>query len=131
MSQAIYHIAATEGADNTTSNTTAPIPDDAIAIKVDPNTLVDKQTLLSSLAIACNFPDYFSNNWDSAYDCLTDSDTRHFKLDLHDAEKINTEDLNAFRSLIEDAYEDFGKPQLWIISPQNNTQDETQSHTKD
>ncbi len=73
--------------------------------------------LCYSLAKACHFPSYFAHNWDSAWDCLTDSDVSHLQLCLVGVEKINTEDLNVFRSIIEDAYKDFGKPQLWIVVP--------------
>ena len=77
--------------------------------------VVDKQTLLASLAQAGEFPSYFANNWDSAWDCLTDSNIEHLLLNLSEVNKINTEDFNVFKSLIEDAYADFGKPQLWVI----------------
>ena len=77
--------------------------------------VVDKQTLLASLAQAGEFPSYFAHNWDSAWDCLTDSNIEHLVLNLSEVNKINTEDFNVFKSLIADAYMDFGKPQLWVI----------------
>jgi len=93
----------------------ADIP--AQAVTIPAGDILDKTTLLTSLACACEFPDYFSYNWDSAWDCLTDSGVMHLMLDLTGAKSINTEDFNMFKCIIEDAYRDFGKPQLWIIVP--------------
>ncbi|MDX2373746.1 barstar family protein [Psychrobacter sp. PP-21] len=93
----------------------ADIP--AQAVTIPAGDILDKTTLLTSLACACEFPDYFSHNWDSTWDCLTDSDVMHLMLDLTGAKSINTEDFNMFKCIIEDAYRDFGKPQLWIIVP--------------
>jgi len=89
----------------------------AQAVTIPAGDILDKTTLLTSLACTCEFPDYFSHNWDSAWDCLTDSDVMHLMLDLTVAKSINTEDFNMFKCIIEDAYRDFGKPQLWIIVP--------------
>ena len=90
------------------------IPEQALNIPI--GDVLDKKTLLNSLAKVANFPDYFAHNWDSAWDCLTDSDITHLTLYLNGVEKINTEDFNVFKRLIEDAYKDFGKPQLWIVA---------------
>ena len=90
------------------------IPEQALNIPI--GNVLDKETLLNSLAKAANFPSYFAHNWDSAWDCLTDSDITHLTLYLNEVEKINTEDFNVFKRLIEDAYKDFGKPQLWIVA---------------
>ena len=90
------------------------IPEQALNIPI--GNVLDKETLLNSLAKVANFPDYFAHNWDSAWDCLTDSDITHLTLYLNGVEKINTEDFNVFKRLIEDAYKDFGKPQLWIVA---------------
>ena len=90
------------------------IPEQALNIPI--GNVLDKKTLLNSLAKAANFPSYFAHNWDSAWDCLTDSDITHLTLYLNGVEKINTEDFNVFKRLIEDAYKDFGKPQLWIVA---------------
>lgn len=106
MSQAIYYI------DNSDAQY-GSIPKQAIAIIV--GEVLDKKALLTALGIALSFPDYFAHNWDSAWDCLTDSDAKYLKLDLTEVEKINTEDFNMFKSIIEDAFRDFGKPQLWVI----------------
>ena len=90
------------------------IPEQALNIPI--GDVLDKKTLLASLAKVANFPSYFAHNWDSAWDCLTDSDITHLTLYLNGVEKINTEDFNVFKRLIEDAYKDFGKPQLWIVA---------------
>lgn len=90
------------------------VPEQALNIPI--GDVLDKDTLLTSLAKVANFPDYFAHNWDSAWDCLTDSDITHLTLYLNGVEKINTEDFNVFKRLIEDAYKDFGKPQLWIVA---------------
>ena len=95
------------------------IPEHAINIPI--GDVLDKESLLKSLAKVANFPDYFAHNWDSAWDCLTDSDITDFTLYLNAVEKINSEDFNAFKRLIEDAYKDFGKPQLWIIEASDDT----------
>lgn len=119
MSEAIYYINQNHVNQNhTNQNGTAlstGIPAQAVNMPV--GKVLDKTTLLTSLAHACNFPSYFSHNWDSAWDCLTDSAVTHLTLNLTAAKKINTEDLNVFKSMIEDAYRDFGKPQLWVIVP--------------
>ena len=91
------------------------IPAQAVTIAVGDT--LEKTELLTSLAKACDFPSHFSHNWDSAWDCLTDSEAVHLKLDLTDVKKINTEDFNVFKSIIEDAFREFGKPQLWVIVP--------------
>ena len=96
------------------SSLTDSIPEQALNIPI--GDVLDKETLLNSLAKVANFPDYFAHNWDSAWDCLTDSDITDFTLYLNGVEKINTEDFNVFKRLIEDAYKDFGKPQLWIVA---------------
>ena len=92
----------------------ASIPLQAVNIPV--GEILDKTTLLTSLAEACNFPSYFSHNWDSAWDCLTDSDVSQLILDITSVKTVNTEDFDLFQRIIEDAYRDFGKPQLWIIT---------------
>ena len=101
------------------SSLTDSIPKQALNIPIDD--VLNKETLLHGLATAANFPSYFAHNWDSAWDCLTDSDITHLTLYLNGIEKINSEDFNAFKRLIEDAYKDFGKPQLWIIEASDDT----------
>ena len=117
MTQAIYYINQSSTRQNLvkgkSSRTSATIPEQAIAIPIEER--LDKETLLSSLAKASDFPSWFGHNWDAAWDCLTDSDIEHLVLDLTAVKNINTEDFNVFKSIIEDAFKEFGKPQLWIV----------------
>lgn len=117
MNQAIYYIKKNDVNQNAIAQKDEAlihhIPKHAINIPI--GDVLDKETLLKSLAKVANFPSYFAHNWDSAWDCLTDSDITDFTLYLNEVEKINSEDFNVFKRLIEDAYKDFGKPQLWII----------------
>ena len=107
MSEAIYYV------DHNNQALIGSIPKQALNIPI--GNVLDKKTLLSSLAKAGNFPAYFAHNWDSAWDCLTDSDITYLTLYLNKVEKLNTEDFNVFKRIVEDAFRDFGKPQLWII----------------
>ena len=117
MSQAIYYVNQNSINQNDIEQENKAfvdgIPEQAINIPI--GDVLDKEMLLISLAKAANFPSYFAHNWDSAWDCLTDSDITDFTLYLNKVEKINTEDFNVFKSIIEDAYKDFGKPKLWIV----------------
>ena len=91
MSQAIYYI-------ERNSEAYESIPEQAIAIVI--NDELNKDTLLTSMAKACDFPDYFGHNWDALWDCLTDTRIKYLQLNLSDIEKINTEDFNMFKSII-------------------------------
>lgn len=123
MNQAIYYIKKNDVNQNAIAQKDEAfinaIPKHAINIPI--GDVLDKETLLHGLATAANFPSYFAHNWDSAWDCLTDSDITDFTLYLNAVEKINSEDFNVFKRLIEDAYKDFGKPQLWIIEASDDT----------
>ena len=103
MSQAIFY-----------TDDVSLVPDDAVALTV--GKVCDKTTLLSALGQACQFPTYYSLNWDSAYDCLTDSKVTALQISLASTDQIEHKDLSIFKTLIEDAYEQFGKPKLWIVS---------------
>ena len=117
MNQAIHYVHQDHvNQDHINQNGTAistSIPAQAVNISV--SKVLNKATLLTHLAHACDFPSYFSPNWDSAWDCLTDSNIEHVVLDLTAVKNINTEDFNVFKSIIEDAFKEFGKPQLWIV----------------
>ena len=106
MSQAIFY-----------TDDISLVPDDAVALRV--GEICDKATLLVALGQACQFPTYYSLNWDSAYDCLTDSEVTALQISLASTDQIDNKDLSVFKTLIEDAYEQFGKPQLWIVSAKN------------
>ncbi|WP_201533798.1 barstar family protein [Psychrobacter immobilis] len=119
MSQAIYYLEPHDIDQNHINQNgtaqSANIPSQAVNIPV--GDVLNKTTLLQSLANVCDFPSYFSANWDSAWDCLTDSAVTHLTLNLTAVKEINTEDFDVFKRIIEDAYRDFGKPQLWVIMP--------------
>jgi len=123
MSQAIYYIKKNDVNQNSIAQKNEAlihrIPKQALNIPI--GDVLNKETLLHGLATAANFPSYFAHNWDSAWDCLTDSDITDLTLYLNAVEKINSEDFNVFKRLIEDAYKDFGKPQLWIIETSDDT----------
>ena len=123
MIQAIYYIKNNDVNQNSIAQKNEAlihrIPKQALNIPIDD--VLNKETLLHGLATAANFPSYFAHNWDSAWDCLTDSDITDLTLYLNAVEKINSEDFNIFKRLIEDAYKDFGKPQLWIIEASDDT----------
>ena len=106
MSQAIYYV-------DKDSKIFTSIPEQAVAIVIDD--ILDKETLLTSIAKACDFPAYFGHNWDALWDCLTDVEIKYLRLDLTEVKQINTEDFNTFKSIIEDAYNDVGQPQLWVV----------------
>lgn len=122
MNQAIYYIKKNDVNQNAIAQKDEAlihrIPKHATNIPI--GDVLNKETLLKSLAKVANFPSYFAHNWDSAWDCLTDSDITDFTLYLNAVEKIDSEDFNVFKRLIEDAYKDFGKPQLWIIEASND-----------
>lgn len=116
MSEAIYYVTKNSIEQNPIDNSSkavVAIPKQAILVPM--GDILNKQTLLDSLAKACDFPSWFGHNWDAAWDCLTDSDIEYLTLDLSSTHDINNEDFKVFKSLIEDAFRDFGKPQLWII----------------
>ena len=123
MNQAIYYIKKNDVNQNAIAQKDEAlihhIPKHAINIPI--GDVLNKETLLHGLATAANFPSYFAHNWDSAWVFLTDSDITDFTLYLNAVEKINSEDFNVFKRLIEDAYKDFGKPQLWIIETADDT----------
>ena len=116
MSKAIYYVTKKDIEQSLIDNNSKAvisIPKQAISIPM--GDILNKETLLDSLAKACDFPSWFGHNWDAAWDCLTDSDIEYLILDLSSTHDINNEDFKVFKSLIEDAFRDFGKPQLWII----------------
>ena len=114
MSQAIHYIKQDHISQNGTA-LHASIPTEAVTIRVGDS--LDKTALLSSLATTRDFPVIFHITGTVHGTCLTDSDARHLILDLTVIKKINTEDFNVFKTIIEEAYQTFGKPQLWIIVP--------------
>lgn len=119
MSQAIYYVSQSCLDQNCINQKGTALSASILAqaVNIPVNKVLNKTTLLTNLAHACDFPSYFSLNWDSAWDCLTDSSVSYLTLNLAAVDTINTEDFNTFKRIIEDAYRDFGKPQLWVIMP--------------
>ena len=116
MSEAIYYVTKNsieQSLIDNSSKAVVAIPKQVILVPM--GDILNKDTLLDSLAKACDFPSWFGHNWDATWDCLTDSDIEYLTLDLSSTHDINNEDFKVFKSLIEDAFRDFGKPQLWII----------------
>lgn len=116
MSEAIYYVTQNRIEKSYIDNSSGfvvAIPEQAIPVPM--SNILNKDTLLASLARACDFPSWFGHNWDAAWDCLTDSDIEYLTLDLTAVKNIDTEDFNVFKNLIEDAFRDFGKPQLWVV----------------
>jgi len=116
MKEAIYYVTKNsieQSLIDNSSKAVVAIPKQAILVPM--GDILNKDTLLDSLAKACDFPSWFGHNWDAAWDCLTDSDIEYLVLDLTAVKNINTEDFNVFKSIIEDAFKEFGKPQLWIV----------------
>lgn len=69
---------------------------------------IDRGSLLAALGQALAFPDYYGQNWDAAWDCLTELDwpagemlTVHLPLDTR--VEIVEADLEVFLELLEDA----------------------------
>ena len=116
MKEAIYYVTKNsieQSLIDNSSKAVVAIPKQAILVPM--GDILNKDTLLDSLAKACDFPSWFGHNWDAAWDCLTDSDIEYLVLDLTAVKNINTEDFNVFKSIIEGAFKEFGKPQLWIV----------------
>jgi len=69
---------------------------------------VNRESLLQALAQGLEFPDYFGNNWDAAFDCLTDRDWTPGSrvvliLDLRHNAAVDYATLQQFSSLVEDS----------------------------
>lgn len=85
------------------------------ALILDTGKHINKASLLSALGKSCQFPDYYATNLDSAWDCLQDAENiPHLLLNTQN-KTIHKEELKAFTSLIIDAYDAWGYPELWII----------------
>lgn len=89
------------------------LPSQAIELQV--GGVVNKKSLLNALGEACQFPEYYGKNWDAAWDCLHDVDVEHLVLDLQAIQQLDKAALKDFISLINDAYDAWQQPQLWII----------------
>lgn len=76
-------------------------------ISLDANGKLNKQTVLSNLKASFNFPEYFGDNWDAAYDLLLDHvdqlegpATWQFSIDKNS--DVNETDLSDWAQLMTD-----------------------------
>lgn len=75
---------------------------------------IDRASLLAALGAVLAFPDYYGQNWDAAWDCLTELDwpagqllVVHLPLD--GAGTLVEEDLAVFVELLQDACQHWGE----------------------
>lgn len=95
----------------------AQLPEQANPLLI--NTKIDKSSLLSALAIALNFPDYFGHNWDAAWDLLADNQVTALSLIIHAEDVVDLADFKTFIELLAEAFSTYQKPALWLfIHPQ-------------
>lgn len=70
--------------------------------------LVANDQILYDIGVAFKFPDYYGNNWDAFWDCITDLDwisAEYYLLLINNADKIKVqrEDFFNFFNILEDA----------------------------
>ncbi len=70
--------------------------------------IFDKHSLLSALATTLRFPTHFGNNWDAAWDCLSelswkDQAPRVLLLDIATESHVDEQDLSTFIELLSEA----------------------------
>jgi len=80
---------------------------DQQAIPLDENGKLDKETVLNRLKESLNFPDYFGDNWDAAYDLLLDHVDRLegsviWRFSIGTASEVNETDLADWIQLMTD-----------------------------
>lgn len=71
-------------------------------------THLDKQTLLTELAQALGFPDYFGDNWDAAWDALSELNFSNGPITIElnlQGKTANFEDVKVFIELLQEASE--------------------------
>lgn len=81
-------------------------PDPGVIV-LDKGGRLDKQTLLGNLAVAFDFPDYFGENWDAAYDLLLDHvDTLQgasiWRFSISHGVLVDENDLTTWAGLMDD-----------------------------
>lgn len=86
------------------------LPEHALTLAVPAERRLNKQQLLTALADALQFPDYFGQNWDAAWDCLTDLDWQDahaitLLLPLSQQQPVDAGDLTVFVDLLAEAAE--------------------------
>ncbi|MDM7857895.1 barstar family protein [Thiopseudomonas acetoxidans] len=80
---------------------------DQPAVALDANGRLNKSILLQALCGAFNFPDYFGDNWDAAYDLLLDhvdqlSEPALWRFSIEDASEVDEADLADWIQLMMD-----------------------------
>lgn len=76
-------------------------------IMLDENGTLNKQTMLNSLKSAFDFPDYFGDNWDAAYDLLLDyvdalEGPAIWRFSIDKTSHVNETDLSDWAQLMTD-----------------------------
>ena len=80
---------------------------DQPAVALDANGRLNKSILLQALCGAFNFPDYFGENWDAAYDLLLDeveqlAEPALWRFSIDGTTEVNAADLAAWLQLMAD-----------------------------
>ena len=80
---------------------------DQPAIALDADNRLDKSTIMQALRKSFNFPDYFGENWDAAYDLLLDEvdqliEPALWRFSIDGAAEVNEAELAAWIQLMED-----------------------------
>ena len=80
---------------------------DSRAIPLDKDGKLNKKTVLSRLREFFNFPDYFGNNWDAAYDLLLDQVDQLegpvlWLFSIDDKSEVDETDLEVWGQLMKD-----------------------------
>ena len=80
---------------------------DPRAIPLDKDGKLNKKTVLNRLKESFNFPDYFGNNWDAAYDLLLDQVDQLegpvlWLFSIDDKSEVDETDLEVWGQLMKD-----------------------------
>ena len=80
---------------------------DQPAIALDADNRLDKASILQALRESFNFPDYFGENWDAAYDLLLDeveqlAEPALWRFSIEDQAEVNEADLVDWLQLMAD-----------------------------
>lgn len=76
-----------------------------INIILDFENISTKEDIFKIFKERLNYPDYFSNNWDSFYECYKDVSAEisvNIKIINLDKSKINNDDLEVFMEIIKE-----------------------------
>lgn len=80
---------------------------DQPAVVLDADGRLNKSTLLQALCHAFNFPEYFSGNWDAAYDLLLDQvdqqvEPAFWRFAIEDTSEVDEADLAEWGRMMAD-----------------------------